>query len=1099
MNVLRRAHRVLGFSRKNLALGISANSLSVRLSSGLFSPSLKKPFLTLAALSSLTLSASAQINTWTGSAGNNNFFDAANWSLNEDPYDSSRYNYVKISNGSSIVGTIDADDNNDFQLNEIGYGSGANAEATINFITSSRDDFSEFSLDSRWRQDREAPLLIGGAGGTGTLNLNLSAFTLEETGVTLIMDNGFLVGSGWGGSGTFNIFGSGKNAPHNAVCVEEDCSYNIFFASPDIGRIDDLGYSRVGYNGGTGTLNLHGIGLNPEEGGEHGLNIGEGFGSNGTVNVFSQGKISNASESFYSEFSEHEDASGNWDPLAQFQVGVAGGQGTLNIDNSSGVFVNSFSVGTGVNSVGNVNLFNGGKGHSFIGVDSRWCPPGYSCPGGVYDPATIQAIQEGLSTKVGIDGGTGSMGVYDANSIWYVSGIYTEGGFSDPTTTADFAGELFIGYSGNGSLTVGKSGTVKIGTGTMLNYDDPVSGIEYNKFDDASFMSDGILHLGYKAGSTGVLNIGAAAGSAPVAVGTLEAARIQFGAGTGAINFNHTDWNYEFGASLSDGVYGNGTMRALAGRTLLNTAQLNFTGTLEAATDGFSPGILQVNADYSANNAATFAGGIIEGTGIIGNIVNAGTLSPGSSNSAIAGMAHTLGTLTIAGNYTGNGGIVAIDTVLGNDSSPTDLLVIQGNVSGNSYIHVTNQGGLGAFTTGDGIRIIQVDGTSPGNAFSLQGDFVTSSGQQAVVAGAYAYTLWHNGVSNPADGHWYLRSEIADEGGSSGNGGGAIKVLYNPVSSIAEVYPRALLSAMNMGTHHQRTERLGLNGGAEEREKNSHMIWAQAKGQHSRLEAEHSTTGTTARFDDWSLRTGIDGQVYEDENNSVIAGMSVKYGGIRTDVKSDYGNGTISTTGVSVGSTLTWYHGSGFYLDAQSMFTLFNSDLSSDALGVIKNKNHGQGIGLSLEAGYDMPVSENWFLTPQAQLSYTRVAFDSFHQERYDTYIALKSGDDLTGRLGLAINYRNLWEQSNRQMSRMQFYGIANLYYGFLDGTRVSLDDIMFKNDIQSFWGGAGLGGSYKWSDGKYAVFGEATTATSLKDFGDSYIAEGRVGFKVKW
>ena len=76
-----------------------------------------------------------------------------------------------------------------------------------------------------------------------------------------------------------------------------------------------------------------------------------------------------------------------------------------------------------------------------------------------------------------------------------------------------------IGNSGTGTLTVADGGTVTSG---------------------------GPLTVAVSAGSTGTLNIGAGAGGPAVAPGTLNAASVAFGAGTGTLNFNHTSTNYVF-------------------------------------------------------------------------------------------------------------------------------------------------------------------------------------------------------------------------------------------------------------------------------------------------------------------------------------------------------------------------------------------------------------------------------------------------------------------------------------------------------------------------------------------------------------------------
>ncbi|EOW1856316.1 autotransporter outer membrane beta-barrel domain-containing protein, partial [Escherichia albertii] len=55
-------------------------------------------------------------------------------------------------------------------------------------------------------------------------------------------------------------------------------------------------------------------------------------------------------------------------------------------------------------------------------------------------------------------------------------------------------------------------------------------------------------------------------------------------------------------------------------------------------------------------------------------------------------------TLTINGNYTANDGLLVMHTVLGDDNSVTDKLIVKGDTSGSTRIMVNNAGGLGANT-----------------------------------------------------------------------------------------------------------------------------------------------------------------------------------------------------------------------------------------------------------------------------------------------------------------------------------------------------------------------------------------------------------------
>ncbi|HCI7689638.1 TPA: autotransporter outer membrane beta-barrel domain-containing protein [Salmonella enterica] len=123
-----------------------------------------------------------------------------------------------------------------------------------------------------------------------------------------------------------------------------------------------------------------------------------------------------------------------------------------------------------------------------------------------------------------------------------------------------------------------------------------------------------------------------------------------------------------------------------------------------------------------------------------------------NSSAMISGSDQPNNTLTIAGNYTGNDGHLYLNTQLGDDSSPTDKLIVTGDTAGSTTLHITNVNGLGAQTV-NGIEVIEVGGQS-------DGDFTLYKGH--VDINAWTYTLKQDG------GDWYLRSEsddVPDDGG----------------------------------------------------------------------------------------------------------------------------------------------------------------------------------------------------------------------------------------------------------------------------------------------------------------------------------------------
>ncbi|ATQ06798.1 autotransporter outer membrane beta-barrel domain-containing protein [Salmonella enterica subsp. enterica serovar Montevideo] len=177
---------------------------------------------------------------------------------------------------------------------------------------------------------------------------------------------------------------------------------------------------------------------------------------------------------------------------------------------------------------------------------------------------------------------------------------------------------------------------------------------------------------------------------------------------------------------------------------LAETATIGSAGSAQAIN-------IAANAAFGGHNATV--NGHVNNLGSLyfadtftvnGDVVN--------SSAMISGSDQPNNTLTIAGNYTGNDGHLYLNTQLGDDSSPTDKLIVTGDTAGSTTLHITNVNGLGAKTV-NGIEVIEVGGQS-------DGDFTLYKGH--VDINAWTYTLKQDG------GDWYLRSEsddVPDDGG----------------------------------------------------------------------------------------------------------------------------------------------------------------------------------------------------------------------------------------------------------------------------------------------------------------------------------------------
>ncbi len=117
-------------------------------------------------------------------------------------------------------------------------------------------------------------------------------------------------------------------------------------------------------------------------------------------------------------------------------------------------------------------------------------------------------------------------------------------------------------------------------------------------------------------------------------------------------------------------------------------------------------------------------------------------------------LASSYKTLTVV-NYSGDG-TLAVNTFLGGDNSPSDRLVIDGGTAtGPSLLAVTNTGGLGALTHGNGIEVI---GTLNGGTTAT--NTLAPTLVAPALAGPYEYLLYRGAVDASAPHNWYLRSVL---------------------------------------------------------------------------------------------------------------------------------------------------------------------------------------------------------------------------------------------------------------------------------------------------------------------------------------------------
>lgn len=141
----------------------------------------------------------------------------------------------------------------------------------------------------------------------------------------------------------------------------------------------------------------------------------------------------------------------------------------------------------------------------------------------------------------------------------------------------------------------------------------------------------------------------------------------------------------------------------------------------------------------------------LNGSGSVWNVTESGTVGSLNIDSGTVNFptpasndTFTGTTLTVNGDFTGNGGLFTMNTVLSNDAAATDKLIVKGNATGTAQMTFTNVGGTGAQTV-DGIRVAVVEGNSDLT--------ITKPAKNFLRAGPYIYQL------KQVQNSWYLTSQ----------------------------------------------------------------------------------------------------------------------------------------------------------------------------------------------------------------------------------------------------------------------------------------------------------------------------------------------------
>ncbi|MBL4622529.1 MAG: autotransporter outer membrane beta-barrel domain-containing protein [Immundisolibacteraceae bacterium] len=527
--------------------------------------------------------------------------------------------------------------------------------------------------------------------------------------------------------------------------------------------------------------------------------------------------------------------------------------------------------------------------------------------------------------------------------------------------------------------------------------------------------------------------------------------------------FDGDDFNQDGGTggnfdSLTLG--GSGTLNT---DLLVNWDEINIGGNVAFSNNAFtfgqltvaSGGVLDTGTAFTFTGDLTLAfGGTLDSTGnspgntiIAGNLTNNGTITmfDGEANDSV----------TVTGNYTGNGALL-IDTVL-NDGvvDITDRLVINGNSAGTTAVTVNNVGGAGGDTdtgnpTTDGIQIVQVDGTSAG-VFTLAAP---------VTAGAFTYSLVQ------ADGqNWFLQST------------GLLDQLFGYSALASAIHDQ--LEPLRQRDH--RDQLVSLNGDISN---SGSGFWSRVS--YSDTEADASNSAGSVKIDSEleyersKVQIGYDQTLKSNSAGTLIAGVFGHYQDL--DLRTDDAitgakQADAEAEGWGVGASLTYYASSGWYGDAMVQVTDY--EIEVDGASGSKADTDALNWSVSIEGGYEFDLSSNLRITPQAQLLWQQTDFDNVTDSNGVT-AKWGSDDSVTARVGMTLE-RDFMVAN----SAITGYVVTDVVHALTEAPGVSVNGVKVKSQINRTRLDLRVGGQHISANKQLVVYAElgASEALNSKDY----------------
>lgn len=706
------------------------------------------------------------------------------------------------------------------------------------------------------------------------------------------------------------------------------------------------------------------------------------------------------------------------------------------------------------------------------------------------DPPSFGSVVARNGSSVSVTDSTINTEVYGVHSIGVGASITVDNSVINVTPQNSTLGAAVFGAYAQDQTTITLQNNTKLTTTGGLNahgfaiQDGSTGNVFNSSISTSGPNAQAVFMLGFSIGNqVNILN-------STVETSGSGANAIQSFAAAGIIN-NLQATNSSFSAAnddliliaggLANMMFTDVTALASNGHNLLlvdgsNPATLNWT-----ADSSNMSGDMQVVSGNVANvilgNSTTWTGAALDVTDLAvntsdWNLTANSTITNQLINSGLidyVSEGDVFKTLTVSGSYVGQDGTIGLNTFLGGDGSPSDLLILNGSpATGSTFLNIKNTTGEGELTFGNGILVVDAinGGTTTSNAFSLA---------NYVVAGPYEYTLFRGSVDGSGPENWYLRSDFESNSSVLPIPNYRSEVsLYTALPSMVLLYGRALMDTLHQRVGEEEQLRCRCQYQSDDLFSGAWIRLINEGGfQRGRNIFHH---GPNFHYHFWAVQGGFDLYCNTNCDGSrdyigVLGAIGSGRGSVRHFTHKNAGHNKFDVyTG---GFYCTHFGCSGWYLDGLVELNRYDHIRCHSRHHIPKLRTHGYGVAASIEGGY--PFRFNCFiLEPQAQVVYQRI---HLHKTRdIAANVHFRHARSTAGRAGVRL--ANTWDLSQCSCRQLTIWARTSIWNEFerRSKTYFSSQDgfIGFGSKLQGLWLQGDLGVTAQVTDiiSLYGTFG---------------------------